>query len=529
MKNKKYLYSDILLLGFFASLFCSLSIFRNFWWDEALTLTDFIQLPYIEIYKQYTIANNHIVYTLLLKTWDLLLGNLLLTSELHYRSFSILIAILSLLLGYFFLSKLFSKRTALILSSAFGTSPAFAIYGTAVRGYMLSVCLIFLIYFSVYNIFKKKSKIHCILLFPLAFFTVGIMPTNLIGIYFVIISLSPFFITSQNNKITLKKLNAFIAQKHILALLIIPLLAFCAFYLPLANKLFNILKNNSGFNSHISSLLNLYLGLTIAFFPCVILILFFHHTYKSKKNERHDAKLKYIKKISGFSKFENLSLFNINITFLALAFFFPVMLIFSRTPSPFPRIFFQLWPVFMFIIAFYIELALVKTHAPSRTVKQPNINHFSYYILKYYTLIIIIWAGIMINITPLVSQKFFLSGMNDDFVSPYYMKNFFPAQLVQDANKLYQQTNTQIFVSQQTDYPSINLYSALFNTRKAFRYLYLPNRPAIKNIPKNIDFFYIAGKPENINNFIKTYGIKQKLQWTKKYGIQNLYFFKKLP
>ena len=44
---------------------------RELWFDEALTLTNFmLPLKLEEIYFNYTIPNNQIVYTMLLKVWD---------------------------------------------------------------------------------------------------------------------------------------------------------------------------------------------------------------------------------------------------------------------------------------------------------------------------------------------------------------------------------------------------------------------------------------------------------------------------
>jgi len=510
MKKQINTYLNILFITVIAVIFTIPGFFRNFWWDESITLTDFIQLPYSEIYKQYAIANNHIIYTIFLKLWHNLTGNLS-VSEFHFRILSFCTGIAALISSYLFLKKTFSNRTSLFVTLSFAVSSPFLIYATAVRGYMLSASILCITYFFVYNCFKRNSLPDYIVFFILSITAVGIMPTNLIGIYAVIFSIAPFFIDFKEDISKSKSVIMFFSNKKNLILLLTPPLAFILFYAPLFSKLLNILKNNSGAVSHLSSLLNLYITLFITFLPCFLLALFPLFN-KNKKLETLKSPLNGIKYSSIYHRYF------VNTVFMFLIFLLPVILIFSRTPAPFARIFFQLWPLFMFITAFYIETAL-------QNLNEKNINTFTSNTVKYFPLIILLWGGLVLNITPVLSDTLFNSGINDDFLSPYYMHNFKPAQLVKDADALCKKNGYPVFVSATTDYPSINLYSATQNASKSFTFLYLPNKKANIKIPKDISFYYVTNSNENLKDFIRKYAVNQQLEWGKSYGIQALYFF----
>jgi hypothetical protein len=332
------------------------------------------------------------------------------------------------------------------------------------------------------------------------------MPTNIIGIYALIISLLPFFIKTEDKIQNIRSLITFFINRKNLLLILIPPSALILFYAPLLDKLLYILKHNSGAVSHISAFMNLYLAMLISFFPCIIFIFLFKKTDQTKISAPPAEKTK---------NFPGSNRYFVNVTYLCLVFLLPLILIFSRTPAPFARIFFQLWPVFMFITGFYIEKALNKE----------NISTLTRNIIKYYPLLILVWGGIILNTAPVISDTLFDDGLNDDYLSPYYMHNFRPAELVKEADAFCRQNRCRVFVSPVTDYPSINLYSALLNASESFCFLYLPNKKTTVALPEKKSFLYIANKNEKIENFIKKYKIKQHPLWSRRYGIQILYFF----
>ena len=68
MKNKL-----LQFLPFLAGILCGgIALGRELWFDEALTLLNFmLPLNMAEIYLTYPIPNNQIVFTLMLKLWDM--------------------------------------------------------------------------------------------------------------------------------------------------------------------------------------------------------------------------------------------------------------------------------------------------------------------------------------------------------------------------------------------------------------------------------------------------------------------------
>ncbi len=68
------------------------ALFRELWFDEALTIGEFMQLPTIgAIYRNYVIPNNHIVYTIFLKLWNELYPSNL-SLDFYWRIFTALTA-----------------------------------------------------------------------------------------------------------------------------------------------------------------------------------------------------------------------------------------------------------------------------------------------------------------------------------------------------------------------------------------------------------------------------------------------------
>ena len=86
-KMKYLIYLGILMLLFFTSLSASLA--RELWFDEALTLLEFVTMPRaIDIYLNYPIPNNHIVYNLCLRFFSEVYTWFLPLSVLSFRLFS---------------------------------------------------------------------------------------------------------------------------------------------------------------------------------------------------------------------------------------------------------------------------------------------------------------------------------------------------------------------------------------------------------------------------------------------------------
>ena len=127
----------------FAGVFLLNELFRVVWFDEALTVFTMAQAKNLsEIYHNYIIPNNQIVYTCLLRLWAEwnLLG---LPVDVYLRLLNFLLSLV--ILGYLywrFKGRFGSKIVYFCVALTLLFSPAFQIYSTALRGYQLSMLLI---------------------------------------------------------------------------------------------------------------------------------------------------------------------------------------------------------------------------------------------------------------------------------------------------------------------------------------------------------------------------------------------------
>jgi hypothetical protein len=119
-----------------------------------------------------------------------------------------------------------------------------------------------------------------------------------------------------------------------------------------------------------------------------------------------------------------------------------------RHPVPFPRVFLQFWPVWIYLTALYADRYLKLYRSSKR---------------KIYIII-----GVLIILTAL-SEKLFLSTFSvylkpassqDDFFQPYYMTTAFQPEYIVDIIK-EKNVPGPVFLSVYSDYPSIYYYSKI--------------------------------------------------------------------
>ena len=166
----------IAALFYFAQAF----LFRDLWFDEALTVLNFaLSEPVSQIYFNYAIPNNQILYTFLLRLWI----------ELQPAGIdpTVWLRLLSLLLGggtlaalYFLFKASMGGGTILLpVLTATAVSIPFLIYTTALRGYMLSALLVV---FALHNALRFAGRADFASWCRYAIFSllcVGTIPSNL--------------------------------------------------------------------------------------------------------------------------------------------------------------------------------------------------------------------------------------------------------------------------------------------------------------------------------------------------------------
>ncbi|UKI30915.1 MAG: hypothetical protein L6W00_24110 [Lentisphaeria bacterium] len=115
-------------------------LFRDFWFDEALTVLNFaLSEPVSNIYFNYPIPNNHIVYTLLLRFW-IELQPASIDPVVWMRLLSVIFAGATLFLLYRLFRSQFGGVLMLPVLTATAASVPFLVYATAVRDTCSAPC-----------------------------------------------------------------------------------------------------------------------------------------------------------------------------------------------------------------------------------------------------------------------------------------------------------------------------------------------------------------------------------------------------
>jgi hypothetical protein len=477
LKNKNFAF----VLACFTLAAVTLNIiiglfFRPLWFDEALTVMDFVMLPDIaDIYRLYSIPNNHIVYNIFLRLWIDLCGQM--PYAVSLRLFSVLTAFASIVLIMKLWSRRFSRETAVIACFCFAVSLPFAIYATAIRGYMLSFLLI-IISLEIALCYRDDGKpAHLIFFSLLAFLAAGIMPTNLIAfaaIYLLVLpSLKPKEIFSDKT----------------LYLGIIPVAALFIFYIPIFGKLMKALSLSEGWSSGISASIHLYGAFLISFLPLIILAplgMFF-------SKEKPGAALKVQ---------------------ISLIFLIPLVVFLLKSPAPFPRAFFCLWPIWIFILC---------------SMADAFIRHFNGKIPGRALIAIlcaccawVLWPyAFSVQLSDRLSK-----GGQDDFFKPYFMRaEFNPIGTVRKSIELAgAKTSGFAFVDFAADHPSIIFYGRLLKVDDGFWIFDKPNRKVAS--PGNMGSIYVIARNQGgMESIAKRFNMKS-YELAADCGYQKIYLAK---
>lgn len=413
--KKKYISVLItfLLLSVSAAMLLD-ALIRPLWFDEALTIINFLFPPsIIHIYTNYSIPNNHIAYTFFLRIWIETSSRLFPLTDISFRSFSTASALLAVFFMFKFWRRSFGLWAAALTSLSFAVSMQFAIYGTAIRGYMLS-CLFVVFGLETALRWRQSGLYRWVFAYFLsALLAVAIMPSNILAFAAICLILSS----------SLKRDSLF-SIKTVLPV-ILPVLAFGIFYLPIWTKTMNVLYLKEGWSSWTSASLHLYGAFVFSFLPVML--------FSSK---------------GLFLKFrKNLSV--MRIILISTVFILPALCMFIKTPAPFPRVFFPLWPIW-----FYLFASLMKTtFAYFRKYREKQLSVISPAFLG----VLLLWGICQGKISGNLSKIFTPEGAQDDFFRPYFLYDFHPDQVVEETLELAQSPG-EVFIDQSADWPSIIYY-----------------------------------------------------------------------
>jgi hypothetical protein len=174
------------LLILSAFILCSLRLVnRDFYYDEVVTINNFLLCPIIDLFTKYTNLNNHIFYSLINNIYLNIIGvdsiDILLQHPWIIRLPSLIFPVATLVLIYRFGIKYFTPIAALLSVLLFATTIPFYYYSCAIRGYGLSILLMIVLFYSVW----EHRYIFSIIVTTLLIYT---MPSNaafVIGLMFI--------------------------------------------------------------------------------------------------------------------------------------------------------------------------------------------------------------------------------------------------------------------------------------------------------------------------------------------------------
>ena len=111
---------------------------RDLWFDEALTLLDFALLPSIPaIWQAYVIPNNQLLHTALLHFWAPVAGGLP-SFNAGLRLLPLATTLILILVLWRGFARSCGWAALSLAMAAWIVSPPFALFGSALRGYMLA-------------------------------------------------------------------------------------------------------------------------------------------------------------------------------------------------------------------------------------------------------------------------------------------------------------------------------------------------------------------------------------------------------
>ena len=418
--SQKYRVTAMILLPVVvlsAGLYSSLS--RSLWYDEALTVLEFLPLPsYRQIYLSYEIPNNHIAYTMLLRCWTDSVGALIPAAVASARLLSCILAAMATL----YISWSWRRRVGRVLASLGGVVFALAfpldIYGGAIRGYALSLLAGVAGLHAAVLISENRVRVGAPLYAGAAILAVATLPSNLL--FFA--ALAPYLLMSRGQS-TVRKIG----------LAALPF-AGILFYIPILHKLSRVLLSKQGWPSAAGCLWHLYGSTAAILLPLVALAgtglaLWLRAGHRTPR----DCAM---------------------LVLLLAATVLPLAVIVALRPSPFPR-------VFLIFLPLWIYLGVHATRKWSAWLRRQQCR-WSLPAQIAAVVLIAGWGLALHPVRPALAHLFSGDNGRDDLVLPYYLVNFNPEGVVERVAELrHSHTNLQAFIMVDADPLSLLFASRL--------------------------------------------------------------------
>ncbi len=477
----------------FAGFTLFTSLFRPFWFDEVLTVS---LVKYFSpsggpgaIYRAYDIPNNHIVFSWILFFWIRLLEW---GSEVQalflYRVPSAAAALLSAGLLIRLLRRKFGVLSMVLTLSPFCVSASFAVFGTALRGYMIGFLLTILAFLAAEKWMRRTSLPALLLYFLFSLLAVGTAPTCLAALTG---SALMFF-----SRLALRKDRGYEVWKWAV-LLVIPPLSLAAFYLPILPKFLRCAGLGEGWFSAGNAIWNLYLSFALCILPALPFA------------------------AAGFvTAWRKYPVLRLRIFSAVLVFLLPLPAFFVFKVPVFPRVFFPLFPLWLFWTAFGLSffcrgIRNTEVHDGGAGKRRIGRSAPRFRAAAWPALLTLAWMFVSIHKSAAVSDAVFGDSRRDDLFLPHYarMEDFRPDETAAWLGKQAREGRIFLaFVSFQADPHATKFYSMFEAGLPPECILFdLPNREKIPFLPLDRTLYLICSGEQDLKETMERFGFRKAI------------------
>ncbi len=420
----------------------SRALFRPLWYDEALTLLEFVgQDSFGFICRNYPIPNNHIAYNLLLLAWTRVTQLFLPLGDFSFRLCGTVLAVASGLAMQILWRQRTGQLAAALTVICLALSPAFAIYGTAVRGYQLGFLAVLLALESGRRWRDGGPRWLGVAYFAASLLAVATMPTNLLAL--AAIPLLPDRPPTPGN----------VLRPRRLWLAVAPLLAFALFYLPIAGQLRGVMALKEGWGNAAAAMLHFYAAFGLMALPLLVFAIPGLAAWWSRRTPWALA--------CG-----------------AAVFLLPAAAMLARSPAPFPRTFYPFWPVWLYLLALGLQAGQATLR---RRARRPAIARVLYVL----TAALLLAASLPGTTSQWLSNVLTPRAAQDDYFHPYFMDaSFRPHVTIEKALMASGGNSRNVFLHPGADPLSLIYYGRMRLGPQLGEWLHdRPGRPVTFAVP----------------------------------------------
>lgn len=418
-------------------------LFRPLWFDEALTVLNFALAPNpADIYLNYSIPNNQICYTFLLRLW--------IEFQPAFLDTTVWLRLLSVLLGAGTLSALYllfrtrfgNGRILLPVLVALGISVPFLIYATALRGYMLSALLVTLTLHFALRFARCREGKSWLCYAAGSLLTVGTIPSNLVMLAGVVLYALPLFQAD------------FYRKRSFWLMVFTPPAMLLFFYLPVMRQFIGVVNLGEGWNSGGKVLLAVLAAFSYSFAMLLIpatgsLLAFDRRRYNWLWSAR------------------------------AAIWLLPIPMALLLKVAPFPRVFFPFWPLWALLLAGGLR-DLSALNCRWRRRWQPAVW------IAALTAAVLLWGWLAQwpELRLAFSRRNGGNG-SDDYFFGYYLRNeHTPDKTVAELKKRYPDGTPPIYLSFSADPWAVMFYGNLNGLTDPANYRFDGPRGVVGSIPR---------------------------------------------